>query len=161
MQWKKRLLPHLRIEESISLLGEVLLFSTLDANHSYGQVEIKYAYCSKAAFTYITDYIDSFASHSDFAMFPGPSNWPWTLFYHNWQFASVYWDKIIIIFRTAGEHIEHVRTVLLLPHRAVVTLSLRWQALYRRDRIFGTCGTPRSIELASHTTDATLDLNYV
>lgn len=145
------------MDERIDSLGEATVFSTLDANGSYWQIEIEKSDRDKTAFT---------SPHGlyRFIRMPfGLRNAPGTfqrtmdviLSTVKWQFALVYLDDIVVFSRTPVEHIDHVRHVLTLLHDDGVILKLK-KCRFFTDTIdyLSHVIRPRRSEIASHTTDA-------
>lgn len=108
--------PIPRMDQCIDSLGEATVFSTLNANSGYWQVEIEEHYRNKTPFP-------SHHNLCSFVRMPfGLKNAPGTFQQTmdvivacvNWQFALVYLEDIVIFLKTPEERIEHVRQVLTL-----------------------------------------------
>ena len=124
---KRESYPLPRKDEFIDSLGNATLFTTLDCNSGYWQIEIDEADRDKTTFT----------SHSGpyrFVRMPfGLKNAPATfqravdiiLSRVKWQHALVYLDDAIVYSRTVEAHFEPVREVLTLLQAAGVSLKLR------------------------------------
>ena len=118
--------PLPRMDECIDSFGDATVFTTLDCNSGYWQVEIAEEDRDKT----------KFASHSGlyrFLRMPfGLKNAPATfqravdiiLSRVKWETALVYLDDVIFYSRTVTEHMAHVREVLRLLHTAGVLLKL-------------------------------------
>ena len=114
------------MDECIDSLGDATVFTTLDCNSGYWQVEIAEEDHDKA----------TFASHSRlyrFLRMPfGLQNAPATfqravdiiLSGVKWKTALVYLDDVIVYSRTVTEHMAHVREILQLLHTAGMSLKL-------------------------------------
>lgn len=98
-------------------LGNATIFSTIDANSRYPQIEVETPDQNKTVFS----------SH------PGLQNVPRTfprtsdviLETGKWQLALVHMDDTFIFSRTQGEHIPHILEVLTLFNNAGNTLKLK------------------------------------
>ena len=118
--------PIPRMDECIDSLGDATLFTTLDANSGYWQVEIDPADRDKTTFT------SHFGLYRFLRMPFGLRNAPATfqramdviLASVRWQVALVYLDDVIIFSKSYRAHLEHVATVLSLLKSAGVTLKL-------------------------------------
>lgn len=77
------------------------------------------------------------------------------LFSGKWQLALVYLDNIIEFRKTTNEHLDGIRKVFLLSHRAGITLKLKKRKVFT-DTIdsLGPIIRARRLKLASHTRDA-------
>ena len=118
--------PLLRMDECIDSLGDATVFTTLDCNNGYWQVEIAEKDRDKT----------TFASHSGlhrFLRMPfGLKNAPATfqravdiiLYRVKWETALVYLYDVIVCLRTVTEHMAHVRELLRLLHPAGVSIKL-------------------------------------
>jgi len=118
--------PIPRMDECLDSLGDATVFSTLDANSGYWQIQLDET----------AKDLTSFTSH--FGLFRytrmpfGLKNAPATfqrvmdviLSSVRWQFALVYLDDIFVFSTTVEDHFDHVRTVLGLLKDAGVTLRL-------------------------------------
>lgn len=104
------------MDECIDLLGDATIYSTLDANSGYWQVEFAEEDHEKTAFM---------SDHGLFRFISMPfglKNAPRTfqqaievlLMNVKWKFSFVYLDVILIFWRTADKHVDHVRQVLTL-----------------------------------------------
>lgn len=119
--------PIPRMDECIDSLGQATIFTTLDANSGYWQIEIDDDGRDKTSFT----------SHHGLFRFKrmpfGLKNAPGTsqrvvdviLATVKWQFALVYLDDVIVFSSSLEDHVEHVATVLRLLKDAGVTLKLK------------------------------------
>jgi len=153
--------PIPRMDECIDSLGDANIFTTLDANCGYWQIEIADQDKDKTTFT----------SHHGlyrFVRMPfGLRNAPSTfqrvidiiLSTVKWQYALVYLDDVIIYSRSAEEHMTHVATVLRMLMEAGVTLKLRKCSLFA-DKVdyLGHVIRPGKLEVSEHTTDAVRDV---
>lgn len=137
------------------------MFWTLDTNRGYLQVEIDKIDRDKTAFT---SHYDSFRlSGMPFGLCNGPDTFQQEahviLLPIRWQLALVHFEDIIMISHNAGEHIWHVYTVLLLLHKAGVTLILKKCIFFTENNDYlGGVIRPGNLELADHTTEEIRDL---
>ena len=118
--------PLPRMDECIDSLGDATVFTTLDCNSGYWQVEVAEEDRDKT----------TFASHCGlyrFIRMPfGLKNAPATfqravdiiLSRVKWETALVYLDDVIIYSRTVSDHLKHVREVLRLLRDAGVSLKI-------------------------------------
>ena len=118
--------PLPRMDECIDSLGDVIVFTTLDCNSGYWQVEIAEEDRDKT----------TFASHSGlyrFLRMPFSLKNAPAIFQRavdiilsrvKWETALVYLDDVIFYSRTVTEHMAHVREVLRLLHTAGVSPKL-------------------------------------
>ena len=119
--------PIPRMDECIDSLGEARIFSTLDANSGYWQIELADEDREKTAFT----------SHSGvfqykrmpFGLKNAPSTFQRTidivLATAKWKHAIVYLDDIVIFSRNVEEHMEHIASILAMLRNAGMTLKLK------------------------------------
>ena len=115
------------MDECIDSLGEARIFSTLDANSGYWQIELADEDCEKTAFT----------SHSGVFQYKrmpfGLNNVPSTfqrtidivLATEKWKHTIVYLDDIVIFSRNVEEHMEHIASILAMLRKAGMTLKLK------------------------------------
>ena len=128
--------PLPRMDECMDSLGDATVFTTLDCNSGYWQVEIAKEDRDKT----------TFASHSGlyrFLRMPfGLKNAPATfqravdiiVSRVKWETALVYFDDVIVYLRTVTEHMAHVREVLRLLHTEGVSLKLAKYTFFRHFR---------------------------
>ena len=146
-----------RMDECIDSLGDAGIFSTLDANSGYWQVEIHPEDKDKSAFS-------SHFGLFRFTRMPfGLRNAPATfqrvmdviLSSVRWQFALVYLDDVIIFSRSVEEHFAHVRTVLSLLQKAGVTLRIDKCCFFSATVDYlGHVIHPRRLAVSKRTCDA-------
>ena len=154
---KRDAYPLPRMDECIDSLGEATIFSTLDCNSGYWQIEIDDRDKDKTTFT----------SHSGlfrFLRMPfGLRNAPATfqravdiiLSKVKWQFALVYLDDVIIYSKTVSDHFNHVRVVLSMLQKAGVSLKLAKCKFFDASVDYlGHVVRPGQLEVASRTVDA-------
>ena len=118
------LLP--RMDECIDSLGDATVFTTLDCNGRYWQVEIAEEDRDKTTFA------SHFGLYRFLRMPFGLKNAPATfqravdiiLFRVKWETALVYLNDVIVYSQTVTEHMMHVREVLRMLHTAGVSLKL-------------------------------------
>ena len=149
--------PIPRMDECIDSLGDAGIFSTLDANSGYWQVEIHPEDKDKSAFS-------SHFGLFRFTRMPfGLRNAPATfqrvmdviLSSVRWQFALVYLDDVIIFSRSVEEHFAHVRTVLSLLQKAGVTLRIDKCCFFSATVDYlGHVIHPRRLAVSKRTCDA-------
>ena len=149
--------PIPRMDECIDSLGDANVFTTLDANCGYWQIEIDEDDRDKTAFT----------SHWGLFRFKrmpfGLKNAPGTfqraadviLSKVKWQTALVYLDDVIVYSKTYEEHFEHLRTVLDLLKNAGVSLKLKKCHFFQKscDYLGHKIG-PGKLEVAQKCRDA-------
>lgn len=149
--------PIPRMDECIDSLGEASVFTTLDANSGYWQVEIAPGDRDKTTFT----------CHEGlyrFIRMPfGLKNAPATfqraidiiLSKVKWQYALVYLDDVIIYSKSVEDHFAHVRTVLTLLQNAGVSLKLNKCSFFTTAVDYlGHKIRPGKLEVASRTCEA-------
>ena len=142
--------PLPRMDECIDSLGDATVFTTLDCNSGYWQVEIAEEDCDKTTLT----------SHCElyrFLSMPfGLKNAPATfqravdiiLSRVKWKTALVYLDDVIIYSKTVTEHFAHVREVLRLLRDAGVSLKLSKCAFFENSVTYlGHVIRPRRLEV--------------
>ena len=149
--------PIPRMDECIDSLGEATVFTTLDANSGYWQVEIAPEDRDKTTFTCHE------GLYRVIRMPFGLKNAPATfqraidiiLSRVKWQYALVYLDDVIIYSKTVEEHFRHVRTVLTLLQSAGISLKLKKCAFFTAAVDYlGHRIKPGKLEVASETCDA-------
>ena len=148
--------PIPRMDECIDSLGDAEIFTSLDANSGYWQIEMDAATKDRSAFV-------SHHGMYQFVRMPfGLRNAPATfqraidfiLADAKWQFAIVYIDDIIIFSRTPEEHLEHLDTVLGLLAKAGVTLKLNKCHFFREQiEYLGHIIAPGELRVANKTTE--------
>ena len=118
--------PIPRMDECIDSLGDARVFSTLDANSGYWQIEVDPNDRDKTAFT------SHFGLYRFKRMPFGLKNAPGTfqraadviLAKVRWQTALVYLDDVIVYSKNVSEHYDHLRVVLDLLMSAGVSLRI-------------------------------------
>lgn len=119
--------PIPQMNECCGSFVDGLIFYKLDSNRSSLQIDIEDSDRDETAFPL----------HHELYRFSrmlfGLGIVPWT--FHRtmdvtlspvkWQLSLLYLHDIKTFSRTVGEHIEHLRPVLPLPHRAIVTMNLK------------------------------------
>jgi Reverse transcriptase (RNA-dependent DNA polymerase) len=125
--------PLPRMDDCLDSLGEATIFSTLDANSGYWQLDVADEDKDKTTFT-------SHRGTYRFKRMPfGLINAPATfqramdvlLSRVLWQTAIVYLDDIIVFSRTPEKHLRDLDVVLTLLEEAGVSLNLRKCAFFR------------------------------
>ena len=144
--------PLPRMDEYIDSLGEATVFTTLDCNSGYWQIEMDERDRDKTTFT-------SHAGLYRFMRMPfGLKNAPATfqravdiiLSRVKWQCALVYIDDVIVYSRTIEEHFSHVREVLTLLRQSGITLKLRKCAFFESSvEYLGHVIRPGRLEVAN------------
>lgn len=114
------------MEEHIDYLGDELVFSTLDANWGYSQVETDRRNRGKTAF------ISHYGPYRYKGILFAQKNAPST--FHRamdgifpsakWQLVLVYLDGMVTFSRAPSKHLAHVQTVFTLLLDAGVSLKL-------------------------------------
>jgi len=119
----KDVYPIPRMDDCLDSLNDATVFSTLDCNAGYWQIPVAAEDREKTTFT----------SHTNFFRFIrlpfGLVNAP--AFFQRaldiilsglrWQTCLVYLDDVIVFSRTVGDHIRHLREVVLLLEKAGVS----------------------------------------
>ena len=149
--------PIPRMDECIDSLADATVFSTLDCNSGYWQVEIPEEERDKTAFV---------SHHGLFRctrMPFGLKNAPGTfqraidiiLATVRWQCAIVYLDDIVIFSNNVKEHLQHITKVLSLLNNAGMTLKLR-KCFFLQQRVeyLGHIVAPGQLQVASKTCQA-------
>lgn len=149
--------PIPRMDECIDSLGDATIYTALDANCGYWQIEIDENDRDKTAFV----------SHQGLYRFKrmpfGLRNAPGTfqraadviLAKVKWTTALVYLDDVIVYSRTKEEHYEHLRTVLSLLKDAGVSLKFpKCQFFQDTCDYLGHTITPGKLQVASKCQDA-------
>ena len=115
------------MDECIDSLGDAQVFSTLDCNAGYWQIEIEEEDKDKTAF--VTHHELFRFKRMSFGLRNAPSTFQRTidiiLATAKWQYAIVYLDDIIIFSNSVEEHLVHVSKVLDMLQRAGMTLKLK------------------------------------
>lgn len=122
--------PLPQMDECINLLGEAMIFSTLDASSDYWQVEIDKCNREKTVFSI----------HGLYQFFCMPfelKNAPVTFqramdvifFSMKCQSALVYLDDILVFLETVNQHLNHLQVVLTLLRNVSATLKLKMLVL--------------------------------
>lgn len=145
-----------RIDEYIDFLGKGAIFSTLDANSACWQLDINKADKNETAFI----------SHQEtyrfiqmpFGLLNAPRTFKRTMdvmLVTVWrQSALVYFDDIVIFSKSSQEHIGQVQKIFSLLRQARVTLKLKkYRFLFNKKDYNGHVVRPRSLDIASQTTD--------
>lgn len=124
---KRDVYPIARMDKLINFLSRAAVFSTLDANSGYSQVEIKNKHWEKKYFT----------SHHGIYRFVwaafrlgfAPSTFQRAidvaLSVIKWLFAFDYIDNIVVLSRSAAEQMDHVKHVLTLSREVEVILKVQ------------------------------------
>ena len=149
--------PIPRMDECLDSLGDAKIFSTLDANTGYWQVEIDEQSRS----------MTTFSSHWGVYRFKrmpfGLRNAPATfqraldviLSSVRWQSALVYLDDVIIFSRNFEDHVRDVQTTLSLLQKHGLSLKLRKSFFFQSSVDYlGHVVRPGKLQVASKTVDA-------
>ena len=149
--------PIPRMDECIDSLGDATVFTTLDCNSGYWQVEVDEPDRDKTTFT-------SHMGLFRFIRMPfGLKNAPATfqravdivLSRVKWQYALVYLDDVIIYSKTLREHFTHLRTILDLLQEAGVSLKLPKCHFFQASVDYlGHVIRPGKLEVSTRTCDA-------
>lgn len=111
------------MDKCLDSLGEEGIFSTLDANYGYWQIEVHDRDNDKTTFTSLH------ALYRSFLMLLRLKNAPSTfqremdigLSPGKWKFLLIYLDDVIIFSTSVEEHLDHLLPVLGLLSRASVS----------------------------------------
>lgn len=134
------------------------VFTTLDSNSEYWQVDIEEADQYKTAYT---------SQHGLYRFFPIPyglKNAPSTLqrkmnVAHSkvkWQFAQVYFDDVVVFSQSAAEYTDHSTHVSVLLKDAEATLTLQKCSFATQTMDYLSPDMrPRWSKISSHTTNVT------
>ena len=149
--------PIPRMDECIDSLGEATIFTTLDANSGYWQIEMAPEDRDKTTFT-CHEGIYRF-TRMPFGLKNAPATFQRAidiiLSRVKWQYALVYLDDVIIYSKSFEEHIVHVRTVLTLLSKAGISLKLKKCEFFRPSVSYlGHTVRPGKLEVASKTCNA-------
>lgn len=141
----------------IEWLGKAALFSTLDADSRYWQINIEDSNIDKKAFTMYNGLyqivIVLFRLCNAPRTFQGTKDV--THFSVKWQFALIYFDDIVIFSRTPEQHVEHVRKALATKNSARPTLKLKKCNISTNNiNYLGHVIRSRRLKLACHSTVA-------
>ena len=149
--------PIPRMDECIDSLGDATVFTTLDCNSGYWQVEVDEPDRDKTTFT-------SHMGLFRFIRMPfGLKNAPATfqravdivLSRVKWQYALVYLDDVIVYSKTLREHFSHMRTILSLLQDAGVSLKLPKCHFFQASVDYlGHVIRPGKLEVSTRTCDA-------
>lgn len=149
--------PIQRMDGGIEPLGKVTVFSTLDANSGYDQIESDDADNNRTAFKFhhgLYCFVRmSLALCNATGTFQRARTWSsWNL---KWKVALVYLDDIVTFSKVPQQHTDHVRRVILLLNRAGASIKLKkfkffMDSINYLDQVI----YPRRLDFASHTTDA-------
>ena len=127
--------PIPRMDECIDSLGDAQLFSTLDANSGYWQIEMAEEDKNKTAFT--THYGLFRYLRMPFGLKNAPATFQRAidiiLSTVKWQFALIYLDDVVVFSRTFDEHMAHLAIVLRLLKDAGITLRLSKCHFFKRE----------------------------
>lgn len=149
--------PIPRMDECIDSLGDATVFTTLDCNSGYWQIEVAEEDRDKTTFV-------SHCGMYRFLRMPfGLKNAPATfqravdiiLSRVKWRFALVYLDDVIIYSKTVEDHFRHVREVLSMLSVAGITLKLRKCNFFDTEIAYlGHTIRPGRLEINNKNTDA-------
>lgn len=118
--------PIPRMDECIDSLGEAKIFSTLDANSGYWQMNVAKEDRSKTAFVCHTGTYQ--CKRMPFGLTNAPASFQRALDIiltnYKWKTCLVYLDDVIIYSKTPEEHIKHVDEVLTCLSSAGITLKI-------------------------------------
>ena len=149
--------PLPRMDEYIDSLGDATVFTTLDANSGYWQVEMAEEDRDK------TTFVSHYGMYRFIRMPFGLTNAPATfqraldiiLSRVKWRFALVYIDDIIVYSKTVSEHFHPLREVLTLLRAAGVSLKISKCAFFDEEvEYLGHVVKPGRLEMQSRNTDA-------
>ena len=155
--------PIPRMDECIDSLGNAQVFSTLDANAGYWQVELDERDKDKTAF--VTHHGLYRYTRMPFGLKNAPATFQRAmdviLASVKWQTAIVYLDDVIVFSTDIGQHVHQVDRVLRLMSEAGMTLKLK-KCFFFCDKIdyLGHVISPGKLEVASKTTEAIKGLSY-
>lgn len=117
--------PNLKMDESIYLLRDALIFSVIGTNCSHSQVEISDAYCNKTASISHHATLDFQELHlACITHLSISDNNGCNIISDEMVPCPMYLDDIVIFSSIEDEHIYHVRAVLSLLHKSHVTLNV-------------------------------------
>lgn len=145
------------MDECIFSLGEAEVFSTLNANSSYWQAEVKETNRNKTAFTSYHGLHRFVQMLSGLKNIPGTFQWAMEVIMSlvKWQSALVYLDDIVVFSRSLRNQINHVKQVLSILKDAGVTLKLMKCNFFTETIDYlGHVIRLRRLEIATHTTAA-------
>lgn len=154
------LLPIHRKDQTMHSLQDSLMFSIIDANRHYWQVQLDDSDCNKSAFA-LYHALGSFAG-IPFGMFNAPDSFQQTMnsYYH---LSSGNWPSYIltnVVSQNVDKHISHFRPVLLLLHKSGVSFNLKKCKFFTcRIAYLGHVIYPGELELANSTTIPIQDLD--
>lgn len=148
--------PIPRMDECIDSLGDAQVFSTLDCNSGYWQIEVETEDRPKTAF--VTHHGVYQYTRMPFGLKNAPATFQravdMILASVKWQYAIVYLDDIVIFSRNVEEHLKHIRTVLTLLRAAGMSLKMKkCFFLQRRVEYLGHVVSPGKLAVASKTVD--------
>lgn len=149
--------PIPRMDECIDSLGDERVFSTLDCNSGYWQVQIPEQDRDKT--TFVTHHGLFQYTHMPFGLRNAPATFQRAmdivLSSVKWNFCLVYLDDIVVFSPDAKRHIEHLDHVLTLLRQAGLTIKLKkCYFLHERIEYLGHAITPGELRVASKTVTA-------
>jgi len=121
----KDVYPIARMDDCLDSIGDATVFSTLDCNAGYWQIAVAAEDRDKTTFTSHTGLFRFI--QLPFGRVNAPASFQRALDIIlsglRWQTGMVYLHDVIVFSRTAGDHIQHLRAVLLLLEKAGVSLK--------------------------------------
>lgn len=120
------------MDESISSLGKADVFSTLNLNNGYWQIEIQKLDRDEVAFT--SQYETNQFIYMPFGLRNGRGTFQRTMVVRRavvkWQFALVYLKKVVVFPKTPEETIRNNKEVLKLLNNVGVTVKIKKFGLF-------------------------------
>ena len=149
--------PIPRMDECIDSLGDAKIFSTLDCNSGYWQIEIDEDDQEKTAF--VTHQGLYHFTRMPFGLRNAPATFQRAvdivLSSVRWQFCIVYLDDVIIFSNSVDEHIDHIDQVLTLLENAGMSIRLKKSFFMHKEiEYLGHIITPGELKVAQKTITA-------
>jgi len=113
------------MDDCLDSLGDATVFSTLDCNAGYWQIPVAAEDRDKTTFTSHTGLFRFLRLPFGLVNAPASFQRAFVIILSGlrWQTCLVYLDDVIVFSRTVGDHIRHLREVLLLLEKAGVSLK--------------------------------------